>query len=257
VALVQITSARAGHPGPIATAVGSAFVPVQEVVARVADGTRDGFRVVAAVPQLTAQNAALRARAARIAADNTRLREALAAAPAAAAAAALAEQTPGGIEAAVIGYDPEGFSRTIRIDAGTQAGVRPDDGVIAPAGVVGRVVNVEPFSSDVLLATDAGSRIPAIVQRGRWWGIATGAGGTIGLRYVSQDARLRPGDRVVTGNGRSFRAGIPLGLVSAVVFPSGALYKSAAIDPAVDFGRLEHVVVLAGSRARGRDDRAP
>jgi len=88
------------------------------------------------------------------------------------------------------------------------------------------------------------------VQRGRWWGIATGADGTIGLRYVSQDARLRPGDRVVTGNGRSFRAGIPLGLVSTVVFPSGALYKSAAIDPAVDFGRLEHVVVLAGSRAR-------
>ena len=72
----------------------------------------------------------------------------------------------GGLEARVIGFPPENESRAVTIDKGSAAGVRRDDGVLAGAGVVGRIDSVTPLTSTVLLVTDYTSRIPAIVRRG-------------------------------------------------------------------------------------------
>ena len=119
------------------------------------------------------------------------------------------------------------------------------EGVALADGVVGRVIEVEPFSSKVLLATDPSSRIPAVVSRGRWWGIAVGTDSRIELRYVSQDAPLKVGDEVITGAGRSFGAGLALGRVARLDRIEGALYQNALVEPAVAFGRLHAVLVLA------------
>ncbi len=51
----------------------------------------------------------------------------------------------GGIEARVIGFPPENESRAVTIDKGSAAGMRRDDGVVAGAGVVGRVESVTPI----------------------------------------------------------------------------------------------------------------
>jgi len=132
----------------------------------------------------------------------------------------------------------------VTIDKGARAGVRVDAGVIGEAGVIGRVVGVEPFTSKVLLLTDATSKVPAVVQRGRWWGIATGTNTRVQLQYVSQDAKLRRGDVIVTGEGRSFHAGVPIGRIVQVFHSEGALYQTAVVEPAVAFGHLGRVLVL-------------
>ncbi len=75
-------------------------------------------------------------------------------------------------------------------------------------GVVGRVIEVDPLSAKVLLINDPTSRLTAQVQKGRWWAIAVGTLTRVKLRFISQDAKLRVGDAVVTGEGRSFRAGM-------------------------------------------------
>ena len=173
------------------------------------------------------------------------MREALSRAPAARALAKLEASRPGGIDANVIGYDPENVSRVVTVDRGSHSGLRRDDGVISAEGVVGRVIDVQPFSSTVLLVTDAASKVPAVVQRGRWWGIATGTNVRIALQFVSQDAKLKLGDYVVTGNGRSFRAGLPLGRIVRIDHPEGALYQTAIVEPAVAFGRLTRVLVVS------------
>ena len=49
---------------------------------------------------------------------------------------------------------------------------------------------------------------------------------------------------VVTGAGRSFRAGLVIGRISAIDHPEGALYQTALVEPAVAFGRIAHVVVV-------------
>ena len=245
IALVQLDALRSGKASPIATAVTSTAFVFQSVVAAARGGVRGFFAGIGDAPHLYAANRTLTADNRSLRAENSRLREALARTPAASALAKVAGGTPHGTDANVIGYDPENVSRIVTVDRGRVSGLRRDDGVIGAEGVVGRVVDVQPFSSTVLLVTDAASKVPAVVQRGRWWGIATGTNARIALQYVSQDAKLRLGDYVVTGNGRSFRAGLPLGRIVRIDHPEGALYQTAIVEPAVAFGRLTRVLVVA------------
>ncbi len=244
VALIQIEALKTGKPSVIAVAVSSFAVFAQEATAAIGEAARGGVSAVANAPRLAEQNAELREKNRALRIENARLREALAAAPEARAIAALAEAQEAGVVASVVGYDPEGESRTATLDRGANAGIKPGDGVISDDGVVGRVIDAGPVSSTVLLATDGASKIPAVVQRGRWWGIATGTNNAIRLEYVSQDAKLKLGDVVVTGEGRSFHAGLEVGRVSRIDDPEGSLYQTAIVTPSTAFGRLSSVVVL-------------
>ena len=135
--------------------------------------------------------------------------------------------------------------RYLDAEGDAAVGVRRDDGVVTGEGVVGRVIEVSPLSSKVLLVNDPTSKLPAVVQRGRWWAIAVGTSSRVRLQYVSQDAKLRIGDRVVTGEGRSFRAGVLIGRVKELApFSAGALDQTAIVQPAVDVSALSRVLVL-------------
>ncbi|MEO6990052.1 MAG: rod shape-determining protein MreC [Candidatus Baltobacteraceae bacterium] len=245
VALVQIDAARSGRPSPISVALSTAATTVQVGLTGVFQAVRGGAAGAMAIPRLQSDNQELRAEAHALKQQNHALAEALARAPGALAAAQVLARHDG-LEAQVVGYDPESAARTIALDRGAHAGIVRDAGVVTDEGVVGRVVAVDPFASFVLLVTDAGSKLPAVVQRGRWWGIAVGVpqDGTIALEYVSQDARLRIGDAVVTGAGRSFAAGFALGKIAKIYRPEGALYQTAVLTPAVRLGRLGAVVVM-------------
>jgi rod shape-determining protein MreC len=145
----------------------------------------------------------------------------------------------------VIGYDPDAAQHIITIDRGARDLVRRDDGVVTGAGAVGRIIEVGPVTSKVLLINDAASKLPALVQHGRWWANAVGTQTRLKLQYVSQDAKLRVGDAVVTGEGRSFHAGTLIGHISQISSANaGALDQSATVEPAVTFGSLSRVLVL-------------
>ena len=225
--------------------VTSATLAFQGALSATGDGLRSFAGAVADAPHLYKENAELRAADAALRAENLRLQSALDAVPDGAALTDAAVRTPGGIRAATVGFDPENQSRIVTLDRGSLAGVKMESGVVAADGVVGRVIEVEPFSSKVLLAIDPASRVPAVVSRGRWWGIAVGTDSRIELRYVSQDAPLKVGDEVVTGAGRSFGAGVALGKIARLDRVEGALYQNALVEPAVAFGRLHEVLVLA------------
>ena len=112
-------------------------------------------------------------------------------------------------------------------------------------GVVGRIVEVDPLSSKVLLINDPTSRLTAQISRGRWWAIAVGTLTRVKLRFVSQDAKLKVGDRVVTGEGRSFRAGVLIGRIASLdPMNAGALDQSALVEPAVNLAALTRVLVV-------------
>ncbi len=257
IALVQLDAAKTGKPSVIAIAVSSVAWVAQSAASTTLGTLRSAGAAVADVPKLATENAALRARNRVLAAENARLNEAVASVPEARAIARESAREPGGIVASTIGFDPENVSRQITLDRGSSAGVRPDDGVVDEDGVVGRVVAVTPFESTVLLVTDGASKVPAVVQRGRWWGIATGTNARMRLQYVSQDAKLKPGDAVVTGEGRSFHAGLAIGTISRVDHPEGALYQTAVVEPAVAFGHLSRVVVLPHGERDRADDSGP
>lgn len=247
-ALLQIGAQRAGSVSPIGSIAGSVFDVGETAIAATIRGARTLGTSIVALPSLERENASLRARNRALTTENARLHE-LAAQYSAEAAVRPVVDLSHGIEARVIGFPPENESRAVTIDKGFRAGVRRNDGVIAAQGVVGRVASAGPFSSTVVLATDYTARIPAIVARGRWWGIARGNLNSIVVEYVPQDAPLHAGDTVVTGEGRSFHSGVPIGTVRTIERGDGTLYQTAVLKTFVDFGALDRVVVVPGATA--------
>jgi rod shape-determining protein MreC len=243
-ALLQIGAQRTGSTSPIAAVASALFDAGEIAVAATIRGVRMLGTTVVSLPGLQRENAILQARNRRLVEENARLHE-LAAAYAAESAVRPVVDLYHGIEARVVGFPPENESRAVTIDRGFRSGVRRDDGVLATDGVVGRIASVGPFSSTVLLITDYTSRIPAVVQRGRWWGIARGNLGSVVVEYIPQDAPLRVGDTVVTGEGRSFHSGVPIGAVTQIERGDSTLYQTALIKTFVNLGALDRVVVVS------------
>ena len=168
IALIQLDSLKTGKPSLITVGVSSVAVFAQSATSAVQQVARGVVSSIADAPRLQSENTTLRARNVDLRRENARLREALSEAPDARAIADAAQRYGNGVEATVVGFDPEALTRTVTIDRGSSSGVAADDGVVDDDGVVGRIVAVEPLSSTVLLVTDGASKVPAIVQRGRW-----------------------------------------------------------------------------------------
>lgn len=243
IALLQVTAARTGAPSPLTTIATTLGIGIEEGASTAVGAVRSGGRTALSLPALKAQNAALKAQNVELLRENARLHEALAASNSRLAIQPQLQSYAGSIEARVIGFPPEGGIQTVTIDKGTRSGVARDDGVLGGAGIVGRVIEASPFTSQVALITDFTSTIPALVQRGRYWGIARGNADSVRLEYISQDAQLRPGDKVVTAEARSFHSGALLGTIIKIERDS-ALYQTAIVKPSVDFSTLDRVVVL-------------
>ena len=244
-ALLQLDFTRSGRTSPLSAAVTTVSAWAQLVASTVTNGVRSGAETVLRTPQLAREAGELRARVTRLERENAALTETLARVPAEASLARAQTVEPAGIAANVIGFDPENALRSITIDRGAKDRVHVDDGVMTGDGVVGRIVEVDPLSSKVLLIDDPTSRLTAQVSRGRWWAIGVGTLTRVKLRFISQDAKLRVGDRVVTGPGRSFRAGVTIGTIASLEpMNAGALDQSAIVQPAVNLSALTRVLVV-------------
>lgn len=244
VALVQVLAQRSGFPSPI-TAVGSSVLSiVQRGASDVSGGIRGAVTTLHDLPRLAGDNHALAARNERLTMANAALREELEGYHQLSALQPVVAANLGAIEARAIGFPPEDETRAMTLDRGARAGVRKDDGVMTAAGIVGIVASADPFSSKVILITDYTSRIPAVVGTGRWWGIARGNLTSVRLEYVAQDAPLRVGETVVTGEGRTFHSGAVIGTVTSVERSDAGLYQTAVVQPAADLGALDRVVII-------------
>ncbi len=244
VALVQVSATRTGTSSPVSVAVGSVALAFDEALSAAVGGARSGGQALANIPSLERTNQALQAQNVRLQRENAHMYELVAAYREQVGIAPRLQEYAHAVEARVIGFPPENGIQSVTIDKGSRDGIAPDDGVLAGAGVVGRVVEVGPFVSKVALITDLTSTIPAIVQRGRYWGVAKGNQSSVRLDYVSQDAPLRVGDRIVTGEARSFHSGALIGTIVKIERGDSSLYQTALLKPAVDFSTLDRIVVI-------------
>jgi rod shape-determining protein MreC len=150
------------------------------------------------------------------------------------------------LTARVIGKDATNWFKTILLDCGSMEGVRRNQPVLAPNGLVGRVVEVTPTSARVQLFTDPVSAVGGLIQRTRVTGIVSGnLGAGARVRYLPLMGDVVVGEEVVTsGMGGVFPKGIPIGRVATVERKSGILFQEATLTPAVDLSRLEEVLIL-------------
>jgi rod shape-determining protein MreC len=149
----------------------------------------------------------------------------------------------------VIGREAGGWVRSLTVNRGRGDGIAQQTPVIVPDGLVGRVVQVHRGAAVIQLLNDPASTVGAVVQRTRTAGLVEGdAGGTVRFKFMARDgANVAPGDLVVTsGLGALFPKGLPVGRVTKVEDKGSALFHFAVLVPAVDFSRVEEVLLVTG-----------
>lgn len=156
----------------------------------------------------------------------------------------------------IIGRDISGWWNTVRINKGRAHGVSGNMAVVTSDGLLGKTVDSSEGSSDVLLVSDPGCRVSALLIRTETFGIVRGKGGgwtahpECMMDYLDRHARILPGDKVVTsGLGGVFPKGVLIGSVEKVEVDRSGLYQVAHIVPATDLAKLEYAFVVAGGSA--------
>ena len=154
--------------------------------------------------------------------------------------------------AQVVGRDSFNWWRRIKLNQGSQAGVRFNQPVISTEGqFVGRISEVGPKTSWAVLAGDPNCRFSALIKESR------NQGGIVAprqfssdyrvveLTYLPNDAEVRPGQTVVTsGLGGAFPKEIPVGVVEDSWLSKDGLYIEARVKLNADLNQLEEVRVL-------------
>jgi len=158
------------------------------------------------------------------------------------------------LSARVIGRDASNWWKSIQIDRGSNDGIRKNMAVLNADGLIGKTIHVSRGESRVLLLVDPNCKVSTLLQDSREPGVASGLEGAFTfsprcvMTYVNRDAKIKPGEFVVTsGLGGVFPKGIPVGTVThAQLNRQTGMYQDVEIKPAVDFQRLEEVMVVVG-----------
>jgi rod shape-determining protein MreC len=148
--------------------------------------------------------------------------------------------------AAVIGRDPSPFLRYVIINIGSNEGVLPGMPVVTDKGLVGRVDAVIAEAARVQLVTDAASAVNVRMQASNVEAMLIGSiTGDLSLDNISQDATIQVGDVVLTsGLGGGYPPNLLVGQVVSVRKLNYELFQQAAIQPNVEFNRLQFVLVI-------------
>lgn len=151
----------------------------------------------------------------------------------------------GSVPARVMARGVDGGARVVTLDRGRGAGVRINQPVITPRGVVGRIIEAAGGASKVQTILDPNAGVAGLIQRTRVQGMIVGDGDRgCRMEYVSELANVEVGDVVVTsGLDQIYPKGYTLGVIAAIGEGEG-LTKIIEIRPEVDFRRLEEVLVL-------------
>jgi rod shape-determining protein MreC len=148
-------------------------------------------------------------------------------------------------ELSAVDLDP--YRQQIVIDKGGASGVFEGQPVLDANAVMGQVVHVNPFSSTVLLITDASHALPVQVLRNGLRTIAIGSGriDRLELPYLTNNADIREGDLLVTsGLGGKFPPGYPVAEVTQVRIAPDQPFADVAAAPRAHLDRSREVLLV-------------
>ncbi|HET6379526.1 MAG TPA: rod shape-determining protein MreC [candidate division Zixibacteria bacterium] len=258
VSLLLLLASRTDAALSLQRVTSRALDPVRQAIGGVGEGIAGVFGVIGEIDRLRTENDELRRQLAaaeqriaeltEAAAENRELRELL----------GLTESLDMDLlPVRIVSRDPSNFTWEVGIDAGTDQGLRVGMPVVGSAegagALAGSVVSVGPDTSTVRLIVDTRSAVVAIDQQSRALGLVRGQlGGQLVMVQVDVTEQVSEGDTVVTaglvlesGSGRSpYPRGLLIGTVQAVQPDPNALTQTAFVRPALDFDRLERLLVV-------------
>ena len=165
----------------------------------------------------------------------------------------------GQIIARVIGDSASPFTHPIQIDLGEQHGIEEGMPVVTARGLVGRIFNVYPRTSDIMLITDPRSSVNVMTQASRAPGILRGRVGQLPImELIPPEIEISVGEIIITsGLGGHFPKGLVVGQIVEVQKNDDLMFQSAIIQPTVDFDRMELVLVITNFPAEAPETEAP
>ncbi len=257
VSLVLLTvDERAGAEGPLGrvrTGVSTVFEPLQDGVTTIVRPIGALLNGVVGFFRLREENARLKAELEQMRGRREALDDVLRENASLRALLDMREKLSGRsdefrfLPAEVIALAPSNFEWTITLDVGDTHGVREGMTVIAGRGLIGRVIQVGPISSRVLLAIDSQFSVAVRIARNGEHGYLQG-GGThpMRLNLINPEADVAQEDEIVTStySNAMFPDGIPVGGVASVGEKTGLLNREILVRPYVDFAKLDLVLVI-------------
>jgi len=252
-----------GLLAPVEDGLQYVFAPLQRSATALVEGIADLFQTVQDVRELQAQVEELQAQVDALTIENIRLREFEAEATQLRGLLNFAAENPtwalrGGDVVGpaacanapcgeIVGQEPNPYLRYLSINVGAEEGVEVGMPVVTGGAVlIGRTAEVGPHTTKVQLLADTASGVAAMLQRSRATGLVVGRpDGTLRMIYIPQEDEVQVGDVVLTsGLGGVLPRGLVIGQVSEVRQQDFALFQEAVVRPAVDYRRVELVLVI-------------
>ncbi|NLI69791.1 MAG: rod shape-determining protein MreC [Firmicutes bacterium] len=251
-ALINYTGDDSNRLGTVKDTLSALMIPVQSFFASLGQNVQSLFDAVFFHHEIKAENEKLKEEFAvyqeqsslitELQKENYRLKEML----------DFREKSPMEMVAArVVSRDPSQWFNTITLNRGSVDGVEQEMAVVSPQGLVGMVSSVSRHSCQAILLTD--SRLPAsaMVQRSRDPGVMGIIEGysrdnaRLKFTNIPLEANILPGDQIITsGLGGVFPKNIIIGTVEEVDVDQSGLVKMAVVIPAVNFNRIEEVLII-------------
>lgn len=149
----------------------------------------------------------------------------------------------------VINKDISNYSKTIIINVGKNDGIQENMTVIADKGLVGHVVSVTDKTAKVQTIIDTSSSVSSMMSTTKDSIVCKGTledNSELKAMYIPTDANIIQGDSIETsGLGGIYPKGIHIGIVKKVVTTQNITDRYAMIETAVDFNKLDTVLVIA------------
>jgi rod shape-determining protein MreC len=154
--------------------------------------------------------------------------------------------------AKVVAKSPQNFYKTLIVNRGKESGIEKWMPVVAYQDnikcVVGKVIDVQRYSSRVQPLIEQSSYTGAMMKDSRYSGILVGQSPLSEnslLQYINRRTEINYGDIVVTsGMGGVFPKGIMIGEIVSVTKKRYGIFQEALVKPYVDLGRLEEVYII-------------
>ncbi len=156
------------------------------------------------------------------------------------------------IPAYIINRDINNYTKTIVINIGEKDGIKPDMAVIADQGLVGHVISTTENTAKVQTIIDTSTSISSLISTSREAIVVNGTledNSTLRATYIPTDATLLENDNIETsGLGGIYPKGIHIGTIKQIVNTKNSIDRYAYIQTAVDFEKLETVLVITNEK---------
>lgn len=149
--------------------------------------------------------------------------------------------------AELVAVEMESFRKQIVINKGQRENIYSGQPVVDANGIMGQVMHVNPFSSTVILITDASHAMPVQINRNGLRAVAVGTGenGMLMLENLPTNSDIQVGDLVISsGLGDRFPKGYPVGTVSRISIEPGEAFAMVQVKPSARLEQSREVLLV-------------